>query len=84
MKWKYGLGIEEFDRLLVEQSGCCAICQRQFMASPKEPAIDHCHSTGVVRGLLCQCCNRGLGLFGDSADRMEDAINYLRRAGGPP
>lgn len=60
-------------QLLSDQGGKCAIC--------KAPAtsLDHCHTSGAIRGMLCQNCNLGLGLFGDSPDNLRAAIEYLTR-----
>lgn len=74
----YGLSLEEFNRLLIEQCGLCRICQKQ-MTGPIEPCADHDHETKKVRGLLCSNCNKGLGFFGDRISNLEAAIKYLRR-----
>ena len=74
---KYGLTPEDYDRMLAEQDGVCAICK-----SPPEPEkflhIDHCHATNRVRRLLCPECNRGLGAFCDDVVRLLAAADYLR------
>ena len=71
---RHGLSLEEYEALLRTQNGACAICK-------KKPArwlcIDHCHSTGVVRGLLCVKCNTGLGLYNEDPSFMHSAIAYL-------
>jgi hypothetical protein len=75
LKRKYGLTLDDFENILTEQGGGCSICK----AVPERPLdIDHCHTTGHVRGLLCNKCNTGLGLFGDSPERLEAAAKYLR------
>ena len=61
--------------MMVEQNACCAIC-KEFMQSPH---IDHCHKTGKVRGLLCQTCNSGLGMFHDQPDQLRAAAEYLEK-----
>jgi len=79
----YGVGLAEYERLLAAQDGVCAICKRPETAiNPRtgEPfllAVDHDHTTGKIRGLLCMKENRGLGLFDDSIDRLRAAIAYL-------
>lgn len=54
----------------------CDIC-----AAPGPLVVDHCHSSGKVRGMLCQHCNRGLGHFRDNPEVMGRAINYVKGAG---
>ena len=73
---KYNLTIEDFKNLLEKQQGKCYICKGSSMPN-KNLAIDHCHETGKVRGLLCHMCNRGLGYFKDNVNLLHDAINYL-------
>jgi hypothetical protein len=70
---RHGLTIEDFNALLVAQSGLCAICSTQLI----KPHIDHCHIEGHVRGLLCHLCNIGLGMFRDNPALLEAAIVYL-------
>jgi hypothetical protein len=60
--------------LFAAQRGCCAICELR----PSVLYVDHCHTTGRVRGLLCANCNFGLGDFGDSSARCTRAGEYLR------
>lgn len=75
IKRKFGLSWEEYQDLIKRQNNKCAICA--LPQENKRLAIDHCHATGDVRGLLCDKCNRGLGLFGDSIERLRAAIAYL-------
>ena len=72
----YGITQEVADQTLVAQNGRCAICRHTLDAS-NPPKIDHCHATGVFRGILCQRCNAGLGLFHDKVEWLERAIAYL-------
>lgn len=72
---KYGVTKEWYSEKLALQENACAICRRKFTASPH---IDHDHSTGVARGLLCYPCNSGLGQFLDSIESLENAISYLK------
>jgi hypothetical protein len=83
LKKKYGLTIECFNALAEEQGGRCAICKKEEMFSTKQGshkmslAVDHCHSTGKVRGLLCLKCNRALGLFEENIQNLKEAIAYV-------
>jgi hypothetical protein len=69
-----------------QQQGRCAICATDLNLSStdvcrdKTVAVDHCHETGKVRGILCGMCNTGLGSFKDSEKRLASAIQYLRRS----
>ncbi len=73
---KFRLTIEDYENLLQSQNGVCAIC-KQACATGRRLAVDHCHQTGNVRGLLCGKCNRGLGYFKDDASLIYQAYNYL-------
>ena len=75
MRDRYGITVEQYEAMLEQQGGVCAVCGR----SDLEFHIDHDHSTGVVRGVLCGLCNKGLGQFKDSPDLLEAAAAYLRR-----
>ena len=72
LKKRYGIGADEFDELVRQQGGVCAICRR---ADPEH--VDHSHETGEVRGILCFNCNGGLGQFRDSIDALAAAAAYL-------
>lgn len=73
----YGIEREELERMLERQGGACAICRQPFNGVPR---IDHDHATDHVRGLLCNNCNAGLGMFKDDPQRLRRAISYLADA----
>ena len=77
IKASYGLSCEEYDKLWEQQKGLCAICATEPCCGRSALYIDHNHTTGEVRGLLCNQCNFGLGAFKDSGERMLAAIAYL-------
>ena len=68
---------EEYKDMIRQQEGKCAICRGKD--KNKKLAIDHCHETGVVRGLLCSNCNRGIGFLKDSVVVLNKAIKYLEK-----
>jgi hypothetical protein len=72
---RYGITIEDRERMFAAQDGICAIC-----ASAPAEHIDHDHRTGLVRALLCGRCNRGIGMFDDDPARLRDAADYLASA----
>ena len=74
---KYGLTKEGFDKILDNQGGVCAICKKDSWGK-RGPHVDHDHSTGVVRGVLCNKCNSAIGLLGDTANSVYNAACYLR------
>lgn len=75
---KYGLSWETYAAMLEAQGNACAICLRGFGTGKREgPYADHCHTQGHVRGLLCQACNLGLGMFRDDPDALRRAADYL-------
>ena len=73
----YGITLKEFDDMVILQGGACLICLQSFSTS-LIPVVDHCHSTGIVRGALCHNCNRGIGLMGDDPQALTRAATYLR------
>lgn len=83
-KWaSYGVDANRYQELLVEQGGCCAICRKPERHTAgrsgklKDLAVDHCHTAGVVRGLLCGSCNTAIGLFNDDPALLDAAKDYL-------
>lgn len=74
MRMLYGIGWDEYNDMLDAQGGTCAICNLKY---DKKLAVDHNHTTGKNRGLLCDRCNRGIGLLQDSIDNVERALAYL-------
>jgi len=84
LDYRYGITIEDYNRMLSEQNGACAICGTDKPGGKaKVWSVDHCHSTNRVRGLLCHRCNMGLGYFKDDLDRLRNAIAYLSKFDGP-
>ncbi|KKN55448.1 hypothetical protein LCGC14_0582180 [marine sediment metagenome] len=77
IKHYFGISLEEYEEMFISQKGRCAICQGKQKHGSRLLAIDHCHLTGVVRGLLCHKCNIGLGLFDDDGALLARAIEYL-------
>lgn len=74
---KYNITIEDYDMLEAQQSNLCAIC-RKPSTNRRRLHVDHCHTTGKVRGLLCFRCNTALGGFSDDVALLESAIKYLK------
>lgn len=80
LRQKYGMTLDDYDGMLAEQGGCCAICGADNSRTKNSEyfAVDHCHKTGKVRALLCHPCNGGIGLLQDDPAVLEAAIAYLR------
>ena len=70
---RYGLTLERFGEMLAEQSGLCAICSVLM----KRPCVDHDHARGVVRGLLCDPCNQGIGFLREDPSVIRAAAAYV-------
>lgn len=75
---KYGVTTEMYQEMLDAQNGVCAICLGAPVPPRKRLCIDHDHSTGAVRGLLCHKCNAGLGMFNDDKELIMKAIDWLK------
>ena len=74
LRRRYGITGADYDAMVAAQGGVCALCRER---PPQH--VDHDHVTGTVRGLLCSCCNQGLGNFRDSVAALRAAVVYLER-----
>ena len=84
LKKKYGITLDNYHEMLVAQEFACAICKEpEKYSTSKETkptlAVDHCHKSSKVRGLLCSQCNQALGKFKDDPELLESALDYLKR-----
>jgi len=79
LRRKYNLTPAEYDAMLAEQSGQCAICDKP-PSTGKPLFVDHDHDTGEVRGLLCSRCNWALGQLGDGPELVARALSYLTQS----
>jgi len=82
LKRLYNLNWERYLEMFAEQQGGCKICKTPLSLYPKQNEhevahVDHCHTTGIIRGLLCKTCNSGLGNFKESALLCKLAAQYL-------
>lgn len=75
IKSRYGLNPDQYSSLLEAQNNSCSICKKK-----KKLFVDHCHSSGAVRGLLCHSCNSGIGFLGDTEESLKRAFKYLETA----
>lgn len=84
-QYNYDMGPEEYKARVEKQKNVCAICLREeqcinYQTKERQSlSVDHDHKTGKNRDLLCQDCNRGLGLFDDDPELLERAAQYLKR-----
>lgn len=77
---QYGMTEEEYNFRIIAQENKCILCEKEFNHSTwcgDSPVVDHCHTHGHVRGILCNECNRGLGYFKDSPKALIKAAEYL-------
>lgn len=84
-KRKYGISYEDYLIMCKDRKNKCDICQTkkvpagsEIRGSKDHLVLDHCHETKKIRGILCQECNQGLGLFKDSSFNLEKAVIYLK------
>lgn len=76
LKRLYGITIEQYEEMLEAQGHVCAICKNPEVFD-RLLSVDHCHTTGKIRGLLCCRCNSGIGWLQDSIENLKQAIKYL-------
>lgn len=86
LKRNYKISLDEYNQMLLDQDLVCAICKKEEVSVDskkgkiRDLAVDHCHTTGKVRGLLCWKCNTSLGKFKDSVENLQRAIDYLNKS----
>ena len=82
LKRTYGITLIQYQEMLDAQGGVCKICKllkiRKSATDLTPLFVDHCHTTGKVRGLLCSQCNSGLGMFEENINYFVEAINYIK------
>ena len=83
-KKKYGITLDQYNKMVAEQNGVCAICGQPenikgTTINPRGLAVDHNHNTGKIRGLLCGRCNRAVGLIKDRWEIAQNMMYYLKR-----
>lgn len=79
----YGISENEYNARLLSQDNSCPICKKEFSFGefgPDSPVVDHCHTGGHVRGIICNECNRGLGYFRDNPNALRNAASYLEES----
>lgn len=74
----YGISFDQKLTMFDKQNGVCEICKVQFK-NVTAAHVDHCHTTGKIRGLLCTKCNPGIGFFEDCLDKLKSAQEYLEK-----
>lgn len=74
----YNISLDQYNRMLAEQNNKCVICNTMYDQSGKSMAVDHCHTTGAIRGLLCKNCNTALGSVKDDINILQNMITYLQ------
>ena len=74
----YGISFDEYLELIESQNNKCQICKYDLTPG-KNTHLDHCHTTGKIRGVLCSKCNTGIGQFNDSIALLKSAQNYLEK-----
>lgn len=83
LKRKYGIDLAAFDVMLTNQGHVCAICKLPESEIPHNKGqpwqVDHCHTTGQVRGILCFPCNFAIGLLKDDKAIIMNALNYISK-----
>jgi hypothetical protein len=73
----YGISLEQYNEILQKQNNRCKICSVEQGTVRKRLVVDHCHKTNLIRGLLCDTCNRSLGLLKDNLEVLRTAVRYL-------
>jgi hypothetical protein len=78
LEYRHGITLKQYNEMLEEQNHCCKICKKHKSEFKKRLYVDHDHKTGIIRGLLCNKCNKLLGDADDNKEILSNAITYLR------
>jgi len=78
LKRRFGITLDQFNEMYKKQEGKCLICNATESMLGHRLAVDHCHTTGKIRGLLCKSCNMGIGNLKENVDNLQNAIKYLK------
>lgn len=82
LKQKYGITTEQYEKMLAAQHQGCKICGISSEEHGRFLSVDHCHTTGKIRGLLCHSCNTAIGLLKENLGNFRKAMQYLSAAQG--
>lgn len=77
LRTKYKLSLDQYNLMLADQGGVCAVCGKPPTTRPLD--VDHCHSSDRVRGLLCNACNMALGQLKDNPENVRRLLQYILR-----
>lgn len=77
LKREYGISLDQYNKVFEYQKLSCAICKLPHVLGKPRLSVDHCHTTGELRGLLCWGCNRKIGAFNDNVALLKAAVAYL-------
>lgn len=81
LKRKYGMAVEDYEKMFQKQNGRCAICGSENSGgkhSSETFMVDHCHKSEKVRGLLCNRCNLAIGVLSDDTWLIEKILQYVK------
>ena len=79
LKSTHGITIDDFEKMLEDQDYKCSCCSTEHSSLNKGLFVDHCHTSGKVRGLLCPSCNSALGYAKDNIETLANMIKYLQK-----
>lgn len=79
LKNVFGITIDDYNRMFLEQNGKCACCHKHQSEFKRRLAVDHCHRSGKVRALLCTTCNTALGMIKENVETLKEMISYLNK-----
>ena len=77
LKRTFGITLDDYNKMFMDQNGCCKGCDRHQSEFKRALCVDHCHKTGKIRGLLCDDCNVGLGRLRDNPQTLINLAEYL-------